>query len=163
MHFLCDTSYLWREKKWKRCTDGYPMVVLSKDDHEDSIAVHRLVALTFLDNPNNLPEVNHKDFNRWNPKLDNLEWCSHSDNCKYSQQSGRYKKPQYLGSGNPNAKRIRLLEENKDFDSMTDCAYYLISKQLTNSKINNITSQINKVCKNEIGHYLGLHFMRINN
>lgn len=45
--------------------------------------VHRLVALTFLENPCCLPIVNHKDLNKQNNKLDNLEWCNNSYNVKY--------------------------------------------------------------------------------
>lgn len=45
--------------------------------------IHRLVAETFLNNPNNLPEVNHKDQDKSNPRLDNLEWCSRSYNLHY--------------------------------------------------------------------------------
>lgn len=50
--------------------------------------VHRLVAQTFIPNPGNLPEVNHKDCNRTNNNIDNLEWCSHSYNQKYREKYG---------------------------------------------------------------------------
>lgn len=46
--------------------------------------VHRLVALVFIPNPNNLPIVNHLDHNRLNNKVDNLEWCTQKDNVLYS-------------------------------------------------------------------------------
>lgn len=45
--------------------------------------VHRLVAVTFLSNPNDLPMVNHKDENRANNKVDNLEWCDNRYNLNY--------------------------------------------------------------------------------
>lgn len=55
-------------------------------------AVHRLVAETFLPNPNNLPEVHHKDNNPGNNNLSNLEWVSHKKNCEYSRDNiGRNK------------------------------------------------------------------------
>lgn len=44
------------------------------------LLLHRLVAQAFIPNPNNLPEVNHKDKNTKNPKADNLEWCTRRDN-----------------------------------------------------------------------------------
>ena len=46
--------------------------------------IHRLVAITFLDNPNNKLTVNHKDGNKLNNHLCNLEWATYSENCKHS-------------------------------------------------------------------------------
>lgn len=46
--------------------------------------VHRLVALTYLPNPNNLPEVNHKDGDRLNNDVSNLEWTTRSGNAKHA-------------------------------------------------------------------------------
>jgi hypothetical protein len=49
-----------------------------------NLYVHRVVAITLLPNPNNLPEVNHKDNNRTNNKVSNLEWCTdqYNQDCK---------------------------------------------------------------------------------
>jgi hypothetical protein len=47
-------------------------------------SIHRLLAEAFIPNPENLPEVNHKDANRRNNALSNLEWCTHGYNIKYS-------------------------------------------------------------------------------
>lgn len=55
---------------------GYKRVILFKDDKGTTFQVHRLVASTFLVNPNNLPQVNHKDKNPGNNIVENLEWCS---------------------------------------------------------------------------------------
>lgn len=51
--------------------------------------VHRLVAQAFLPNPNNLPQVNHKDHNKQNNELSNLEWCSNKDNIADAARFGR--------------------------------------------------------------------------
>ena len=48
------------------------------------ILIHRLVAITFIPNPNNLPQVNHKDENKSNNRTDNLEWCTSKYNLSYS-------------------------------------------------------------------------------
>ena len=49
--------------------------------------VHRLVASAFIPNPDNYPEVNHKDFQRDNNSVDNLEWCNHQTNCQHSSSN----------------------------------------------------------------------------
>jgi hypothetical protein len=48
-----------------------------------NILVHRLMAETYLDNPDNLPEVNHKDHNSHNNELSNLEWCTRRENMQH--------------------------------------------------------------------------------
>ena len=63
----------------------YKFVHLSKDNVQSSVSVHRLVAIAFLDNPENLPEVNHKDENPSNNHVENLEWCSKQYNIDYSK------------------------------------------------------------------------------
>lgn len=62
---------------------GYPHVVLSKNGKHKTVRVHRLVAIAFLPNPDNLPEVNHKDENKYNNHVNNLEWCNHQYNNGY--------------------------------------------------------------------------------
>lgn len=69
-----------------RGKSGYLFVRLSKDGQAKGINIHRLVAETFIPNPLNLPIVNHKDENRTNNHVDNLEWCTVSYNSKYSMK-----------------------------------------------------------------------------
>lgn len=59
---------------------GYCRVGLYKDSSRKWFSIHRLVALHFLDNPENLPEVNHIDNNKQNNIYTNLEWCTRSEN-----------------------------------------------------------------------------------
>lgn len=51
--------------------------------------IHQIVAKTFIPNPDNLPEVNHKDENKENNCVDNLEWCTHVYNCNYGTRNKR--------------------------------------------------------------------------
>lgn len=62
---------------------GYLKVILYKEGKIKNYRVHRLVAQAFLDNPNNLSEVNHKDEDKTNNRVENLEWCTHQYNNNY--------------------------------------------------------------------------------
>lgn len=67
---------------------GYLLVNIPINGKQSSKRVNRLVAETFLPNPDNLPQVNHKDCNRTNNDVSNLEWCDASYNQKYREKHG---------------------------------------------------------------------------
>ena len=69
--------------------NGYESVTLRKNGRQRRLYVHRLVAEAFLPNEQSLREVNHRDENKSNNTLENLEWCSHSYNMKYAGGSIR--------------------------------------------------------------------------
>ena len=85
--------------------------------HNKTILVHRLVAKAFLPNPDDLPEVNHKDENKTNNNVDNLEWCTSKYNMNYNKLSQRigkkHKKPikQYSLDG------VLIIEWNSSKDA----------------------------------------------
>ena len=74
-------------------SSGYLLVGLYKNNIEKKYSVHRLVAEAFLDNPDNLPQVNHRDENKLNNNVDNLEWCTNEYNINYGTRTERYSKP----------------------------------------------------------------------
>lgn len=80
---------------------GYVDVQLSKDSTRKYIKVHRLVAQAFIPNQNNLSEVNHKDENKKNNCVENLQWMRHIDNCNYGTRNERISRKilQYSKSG----------------------------------------------------------------
>jgi len=75
--------------KSKPTRTGYHIIGLRKGESRTFYLVHRLVAQAFLPNPNNLPEVNHKDEDLNNNTLDNLEWVTPKQNCNYGTRNQR--------------------------------------------------------------------------
>lgn len=69
--------------------NGYRSVVMTKGDNIKTEYVHRLVAKAFIPNPDLLPEVNHKDENKKNNKVENLEWCTRIYNSNYGTKCER--------------------------------------------------------------------------
>lgn len=74
--------------KFKLNSSGYYQVWLCKNNYDKGFFVHRLVALAFIPNENNLSEVNHIDAIKTNNVVSNLEWCSHTDNMKHANKLG---------------------------------------------------------------------------
>ena len=72
---------------------GYKTVTLTKDGKTKTVYVHRIVAEAFIDNPDNLPMVNHKDEDKTNNFVENLEWCTASYNRTYGKAVERQAKP----------------------------------------------------------------------
>ena len=67
----------------RKMETGYMTVHLSVNGEDERLSVHRLVAKAFLSNPNNYPQVNHKDENKENNAVWNLEWCDAKYNSNY--------------------------------------------------------------------------------
>ena len=87
---------------------GYFYVSLYKNRKEKKYSIHRLVAQAFLPNPDNLPVVNHKDENKLNNNVENLEWCTQEYNVNYSSSNGRP------------GKKVICVETQQIFDSSED-------------------------------------------
>lgn len=67
---------------------GYKIIPLSKPKHKTICrTIHRLVAEAFIPNPNNLTDVNHKDEDKMNNNVENLEWMTHKDNMNWGETS----------------------------------------------------------------------------
>lgn len=74
-----------------RVSGGYTSVELFENGSSKRITVHRLIALTFLPNPNNLPCINHKNEIRDDNHVSNLEWCTHKYNSNYGNCKAKIK------------------------------------------------------------------------
>lgn len=102
---------------------GYRQVRLVSDKGQFHFSVHRLVAEAFIDNPLNKPQVNHKDGNKKNNSVSNLEWCTASENSAHAwRELGKERKKRITGSGNPFSRKVIRIEDNKLFSSMAEAA-----------------------------------------
>ena len=86
----CGSFKSWKGREMKTTIDslGYKIVGLCKDGTRTLFKVHRLVAGSFLDNPLNLPQVNHIDGCKSNNVVSNLEWCTASQNVQHAFDTG---------------------------------------------------------------------------
>lgn len=97
------------EIKQRITYDGYSVVTLGRNKRRKTYRVHRLVAMMFIPNSNNEDEVNHKDFNKQNNTVNNLEWVSHHNNILHAINGGKHISTRDLtGKNNPNYKNEKL-------------------------------------------------------
>ncbi len=94
--------------------NGYRKVNLyDVDGHCTKKYVHRLVAETFIDNPENLPEVNHIDCNHSNNDVSNLEWCSRMENLEHSYSHGLKRQGEKHGMHKLNEQQVREIRNSQ--------------------------------------------------
>ena len=108
--------------------NGYLMVSLSKNNKQKIYSIHRLVAQAFIKNLKNYKYINHKDENKANNNVDNLEWCNNTYNLNYGTRNER--------ASRSLSKKVKCIETGLIYDSMTK-----VEKQL---KIAH--NSISKVC-----------------
>lgn len=87
-------------------SNGYKTVMLFNNEGSKRKSVHRLVAETFLENPKNLPQVNHKNGNKLDNRLENLEWCTVKYNSNHAWENNLHERTR-------NASRINQKENVK--------------------------------------------------
>lgn len=118
--------------------NGYYTVDLYSNGKRIKRRISRLVAQAFIPNPDGLPDVNHKDGNKLNNSVENLEWVTKSENMQHAIKNGLWH-PSYgmLGKKNPNggrkSKPFRIVETGQVFNKLleADC-----DGRFTSTKIN---------------------------
>ena len=105
-------------KSWD--SHGYRAVELCINNNRYIVGVHQLVALAFIPNPENKPEVNHKDRNRSNNNVENLEWVTQSENVAHAYRNGV--KPRPTHQNQPFQKEILDIIENKKYFSIREAS-----------------------------------------
>lgn len=120
----------YREKILTNTPDkiGYLTVGLSKNGKRKNFKVHRLVAEAFIENPNNHPIINHKDENKQNNCVNNLEWCTYKYNNTYGTRTQRASEKMsqnhadFSGSKNGRARKVKCVTTGKEFECIKDAA-----------------------------------------
>lgn len=110
--------------------------------------VHRLVAERYIPNPNNLPCINHKDGNKLNNNVDNLEWCSYSENNAHALKNG-LRKPRGLTS--EEAKEMRAKVDNSwNYKKVLDVTTGKVYQKMQDVSVDGFSpNQVGKVCRGE--------------
>ena len=125
---------------------GYHFVRLQKNGQIKNKLVHRLVAEAFLPNPNSKLEVNHKDGNKSNNHVLNLEWATHSENVSHM-----YRKLGYKAKGGLKKKKTLCVETGTIYNSLMEAG----------RQTNTDYSLIGRVCRGEISQTKGYHWRYI--
>lgn len=84
----------WKTRGFKMkdqtaCPKGYLDVSLTKNGKLKKYRSHRIIAMTFIPNPQNKPQINHKNKNKKDNRVENLEWCTNAENQTHSYMNGR--------------------------------------------------------------------------
>lgn len=116
--------------------NGYYAYTFCQNGIRKNLKIHRLVALYFVENPNNYPYVNHKDGNKLNNNINNLEWCTPKYNDNHARKNGLKKQNKPIIAENI------LTNEVIIFDSISECGSILGINKGTIHKV--LTGKRNK-------------------
>lgn len=117
---------------------GYPVVMVVKDGVQKLVYVHRLVAEAFIENPENKPQVNHKDGNKSNNRIDNLEWATGKENMAHAVRTGLADCESGLSAAiKKTSRKVALLDANGNVEKI----YPSLSKAAREHKIGHTTIQ----------------------
>lgn len=139
-----------RIMKGSICKNGYYRVSLSINKKITYKHIHRLVAEVFIPNPNNYPCINHKDENKTNNRIDNLEWCSYSYNNNY----GNARKKSAATYSKNHSRPLEMLSLSgkviRRFSSVKEASIFI------NGRPSSIDRAINKTRKTAYGYIWNL-------
>lgn len=137
-----------------RLSTGYAMVALWNNGLRKDLKIHRLVAIAYIKNPMNKPQVNHIDGNKLNNELSNLEWVTNSENLKHAYKNGLItisnRKRQIIAAA------VSKAHSKKVMDIKTGIIYKSLTQGCISINMNCSTAnkQINRNSKNQRFKYI---------
>ena len=145
---LGSTIRIYQEKilkPSKKSNSGYDLVTLCYFGKQKTFTLNRLVFISFLINEFNYDSVNHKDGNKLNNNVLNLEWCTKSQNSLHAFKMGLQKSAFLSGVDNISSKKVLRISDEKIYNSIKEAfedgifkiKYGTFCKNLKNNKINN--------------------------
>lgn len=138
---------------------GYVYATLSKNGKQPNLKVHRLVATAFIKNPDNFPDVNHKNENKKDNRACNLEWCTKEYNFLYGTRRERVKHSMRNQHGLSIVRYDLLGNHIKTYQCTKDLEYDGFDRRA----VNRVCKKITNTYKNSIWRYLGDDFSLIPN
>lgn len=166
LYAITEDGQIWSYKSKKFLipnydANGYLKINLFKDRKKKSCTIHRLVAETYIPNPNNLSQVNHKDENKTNNHINNLEWCDAKYNMNYGTRTQRASETnrgqKRSEETKKNISKARKNKGNKPVKCIeTDIVY--ISTVSANRETGIDNSSISKCCKGKRKTAGGYHW-----
>ena len=129
---------------------GYPVVTLSKDAKTKTFKIHRLVALTFMPNPDNLPQIDHIDGVKYNNQPKNLRWCTTQQNTAWRDERIRPK--------------VLCKETGRKFKTSYEAAAWIIQRSIKSRKgiqttnYKTVARAIRDACRGVIGSAYTFHW-----
>lgn len=103
--------------------EGYLYLNLSKDSILKTYKVHRLIAITFLPNPDNKPQINHKNGVKSDNSVGNLEWVTGSENLKHAYDTGLQKKGEANWRAKLTDKQVEEIRNSKEGNKALGAKY----------------------------------------
>lgn len=139
---------------------GYRQVILCDlDGNRCSKLVHRLVAQAFIPNPEDKPEVNHRDGDPGNNNVENLEWVTGKENIQHSIKVTKRRVWNHL------MLPVRCVETGQEFPSLTAAAKWVSGEGEKTPRVKSSSKHIGDCCRKKVGRKtcLGYHWEFVNN